>query len=149
MTAGLPSGLPQVSQYTRFASPASSIDAEQVQDHIEVRNAHRRWDVAERREGKAPGTRVVITGDLMELHAALQKDRAGRDPLVPAPAGLQGGHQLRRSRTVPVGRPKLMIYFGHVLTASPASTSCRLSISVGVQSVALATILVRTYGEAE
>jgi hypothetical protein len=30
-----------------------------------------RW-VAERRDRNAPGTRVVITGDLMELHKALQ-----------------------------------------------------------------------------
>jgi hypothetical protein len=33
-----------------------------------------RW-VAERRD-RAPGLRVVITGDLMELHAALQRDKA-------------------------------------------------------------------------
>lgn len=34
-----------------------------------------RW-VAERKDRQAPGTRVVITGDLMELHAALQTDKA-------------------------------------------------------------------------
>ena len=34
-----------------------------------------RW-VAERRDRTAPGTVVVITSDLMELHAALQKDKA-------------------------------------------------------------------------
>ncbi len=33
-----------------------------------------RW-VAERKDRLAPGTRVVITADLMELHAALQRDK--------------------------------------------------------------------------
>jgi hypothetical protein len=34
-----------------------------------------RW-VAERKDRKAPGTLVVITADLLELHAALQRDKA-------------------------------------------------------------------------
>jgi hypothetical protein len=33
-----------------------------------------RW-VAERRDRSAAGLRVVITGDLMELHAALARDK--------------------------------------------------------------------------
>lgn len=37
----------------------------------------RRW-TAERLDGAASGLRVVITADLMELHAALQRDKAGR-----------------------------------------------------------------------
>jgi hypothetical protein len=32
--------------------------------------------VAERRDRTATGLRVVITDDLMELHAALQRDKA-------------------------------------------------------------------------
>lgn len=36
-----------------------------------------RW-VAERKDRKATGMRVVITADLMELHAALQRDKADR-----------------------------------------------------------------------
>jgi len=36
-----------------------------------------RW-VAERRDHTASGLRVVITDDLMELHAALQRDKARR-----------------------------------------------------------------------
>lgn len=35
----------------------------------------KRW-VAERKDPKAPGIRVVITADLMELHTALQSDTA-------------------------------------------------------------------------
>ncbi len=46
----------------------------------EIVNPHRgpRW-VAERRDRQAPGTRVVITDDLMELHKALQPYKAVSD----------------------------------------------------------------------
>jgi len=36
-----------------------------------------RW-VAERRDRKASGLRIAITDDLLELHAALQKDKQRR-----------------------------------------------------------------------
>jgi hypothetical protein len=36
-----------------------------------------RW-VAERRDRRAPGLHTVITDDLMELHAALARDKASR-----------------------------------------------------------------------
>jgi hypothetical protein len=71
--------------------PSSQLDSEAVNQHLRrLATAYPaftfgyeavspskgpRW-VAERRDRKAPGTRVVITGDLLELHAALAPYKA-------------------------------------------------------------------------